>query len=274
MNPDGTVKDPWSLCSVEQVEDLKALIKTIPIGTTGVIAFIGMSQGSFQVVQAKAMDRNIFGNFEIPAGSFSTFSLLCVALWVPFYDQIFLPVVSKIRGKPTQFSSKQRMGAGILLTLVSIMVTAAVECTRRSFANNPESPVRLSALWIVPQYCLIGSAEALIAVAQSEFYIKEFPMSMWSIAASLCLVEMSIANVLATFIMNTVDDLTKRGGNKSWMSDDINDAHFDYYFWAVCVVLLLDYVYFLYCCRSYGPCKGDQPPPPALEERDPDAAVV
>lgn len=272
LNPDGTARDAWSLCTIEQVEDLKAFLRTMPIASTGVIAFIAMNQGSFQVVQAKATNRHIFGKFEIPAGSFGTFSLLCVALWVPFYDQIFLPVVSKIRGKQTQFSTKKRMGAGMLLILISMIVTAAVEGMRISRAKNPESHGKMSALWIVPQYCLLGSAEALLSVAQGEFYIKEFPKSMWSIAATLCLVEMSIAGLLTSCLMSTIDDLTKRGGGKSWISDDINEAHFDYYFWIVSAVIALDCVYFLFCCRSYGPCKEDQQPPAAIEE-DQDVVV-
>ncbi|KAJ8569834.1 hypothetical protein K7X08_006411 [Anisodus acutangulus] len=36
LNPDGSVSNPWSLCSVEHVEPLKALLRVLPMCSTGV----------------------------------------------------------------------------------------------------------------------------------------------------------------------------------------------------------------------------------------------
>lgn len=250
---EGTPKDPWSLCSVEQVEDLKALLKVIPIWSTGVIAFITINQGSFPVLQANSTNRKIISTFEIPAGSFSTFSLICLTLWVPLYDRVILPIVSKINGKPTYFGIKKRIGAGIFIAFVTMVVSALVEGIRRN------SETRISALWLLPQYCLMGVMEALIAIGQSEFYISEFPYGMWSIAASLSSFEVSMANIVSFFLMNAIDDITKREGNhQSWISSDLDKAHFDYYFWLVSGLSLLNFFYYLFCSWSYGPSKDDQ----------------
>lgn len=249
---DGTAKDPWSLCRVKQVEDLKALIKVIPIWSAGVIAFITLNQGSFSVLQANTTNRKIISNFEIPSGSFSTFSLISLALWVPFYQKVFIPLLSRINGKPTYIGTKQRIGAGIFLSIVAMVVAAIVERIRRNAAT------RISALWLLPQYCLLGIMEGLVAIGQSEFYISEFPEGMWSIAASLCSVEISMACALSGFLLNTVDDLTKRGGNhQSWVSSDLGKAHFDYYLWVVAGLSLLNFFYYLFCSWSYGPSKDE-----------------
>lgn len=259
MTKDGSSRDPWRLCTVDQVEDLKSLLKVIPIWSTGVIAFVNMSQGSFSVLQAESTDRKITTNFEIPAGSFGTFSVLCLALWIPLYDRIILPIASRIKGKPKYFSTKQRIGGGIFVSLLTVVVTALVEGIRRSHGGEENVGRRMSALWLLPQYCLMGIMEALIAVAQSEFFITELPKSMWSIATSLCSVEISVANMLASFLMTTIDDVTKRGDeHESWVSSNLDKGHFDYYFWALSGLSLLNFLYYLFCCWSYGPCRGEQ----------------
>lgn len=259
LTRDGRARDPWKLCTVDQVEDLKSLLKVIPIWSAGVIAFVNMSQGSFSVLQAESMDRKITTNFEIPAGSFGTFSLLCLALWVPFYDGIILPIASRINGKPSNLSTKQRIGGGIFVSFLAMVVTALVEGIRRSNGGQENVSRRMSALCLLPQYCLMGIMEALVAIAQSEFFIAELPKSMWSIASSLCSVEISVANVFASFLMTAIDDFTKRGdGHESWVSSNLDKGHFDYYFWVLSGLSFLNFLYYLFCCWSYGPCKDEQ----------------
>nr|GMC46716.1 protein NRT1/ PTR FAMILY 1.2-like [Ipomoea batatas] len=68
--------DPWRLCRVDQVEELKALIRVIPIWMTGAIMSINANQSSFAVLQASSMDRHIGPNLEIPAGSVTIFAFI------------------------------------------------------------------------------------------------------------------------------------------------------------------------------------------------------
>ena len=75
LNPDGSASNPWKLCSLEQVESLKALLRVLPMWSTGFMIFVALSQFS-SVLQAKTMDRHIFPHFEVPAASFSVFLML------------------------------------------------------------------------------------------------------------------------------------------------------------------------------------------------------
>ncbi|MED6212805.1 hypothetical protein PIB30_087050, partial [Stylosanthes scabra] len=75
LKPDGSPLNPWNLCTVDQVEELKALLKVIPIWTAGIMLTVNVSQGSFLVLEATSMDRHVTSNFEIPSGSFGTFMI-------------------------------------------------------------------------------------------------------------------------------------------------------------------------------------------------------
>ncbi|PHU01355.1 Protein NRT1/ PTR FAMILY 1.2 [Capsicum chinense] len=118
LNPDGEATDPWRLCTVDQVEELKALLKVVPIWLTGVVVAINISQPSFPVLQANTMDRHIGSSCEVPAASFGIFGFISTVLWIVLYDCLILPVASKLTGKPVHFSPKERMGFGLFLSLL------------------------------------------------------------------------------------------------------------------------------------------------------------
>lgn len=192
------------------------------------------------------------------------FLVISVTLWIALYDRLILPIASKIAGKPVHLSPKQRMGIGLIFSLASIVVTAIVESIRRAMSvkegcsDNPNGVVAMSAFWLVPQYCLSGLAEGFNAVGQNEFYFSEFPRSMSSIASNLIGVGMGAGNLLASIIMNAVNDFTGRGGNESWVSSYINKGHFDYYFWFLACLSFVNVIYFAVCSRAYGPGVGER----------------
>ena len=271
-NPEGALTEnrkasnPWSLCTVDQVEELKRVIKIVPIWSTGVMVSVTMSQGSFAVLQASTLDRHITTKFEIPAGSFSAFMILTVIIWIALYDRVIIPFASKIKGNPIGLSLTQKMGIGILFSSASMAAFAILEGVRRKnairegFADNPKAVLNISAVWLLPYHVFGGLAEAFNAIGQNEFYYAELPESMSSVATSLFQLGYSAANMAASFIVNLVDNLSKTAGQKSWVSSNINKGHYDYYYWLLAGLSLVNFMYYLGCCKAYGPCNssGDQ----------------
>lgn len=259
IGPDGSASNPWNLCTVEQVEELKAIVKVIPMWSTGIMMSINVSQNTFQILQANSMDRHI-GSFQVPAASFAMFVVISLALWVVVYDRVLLPLASKIRGKPVRLDVKTRMGIGLILSFMAMVVSAVVENVRRrraireGFLDNAHAVVGMSALWLIPQHCLNGLAEAFNGIGQTEFYYSEFPKSMSSIASSLFGLGMAVASLLASVILSAVDNLTSRKGKASWVSSNINRGHYDYYYWVLAVMSFVNLLYFLFCSWAYGPC--------------------
>ncbi|XP_027183538.1 protein NRT1/ PTR FAMILY 1.2-like isoform X2 [Coffea eugenioides] len=264
LTTDGKAADPWSLCTVNQVEALKSILRVIPLWSTGMIMSVTSSQGSFSVLQAKSLNRKFGPNFEMPAGSCSMFAIAGAVLWIPFYLQIILPVASRILGRPVHLSTRKRMGIGIALSFIGMIVAATVEVKRRSLAiregysDDSDAVVDMSLLWLLPQSFLIGAGVTANIVAQNEFYYSEFPRSMSSISSTLSLLGISAANLVSSFLMNAVDKLSKLGGKESWISTDINKGHYDYYYWVLAGLSVLNMIYFLICSKAYGPSKEDE----------------
>lgn len=258
ITPEGDAANPWRLCTVQQVEELKALIKVMPLWSTGIMVSINVSQSTILILQASSMDRHLTSSFDIPAASFVMFTVIALAVWIGLYDGVLLPLASKLRGKPVKIAAKNRMGIGLSLSCAAMVVSGIVEHIRRRKAiqqglqNNTNGISDMSAMWLVPQLCLNGIAEAFNSVGQNEFYYSEFPTSMSSIASCLSGLGMAVGNLLASVVLSTVDKVTRRGGNESWISNNINNGHYDNYYWLLAVMSLINSAYFLVCSWGYG----------------------
>lgn len=262
LNPDGSVSDPWSLCTVGQVESLKALLRVLPMWSTSI--FMMVSQGSFSTLQVNTMDRRLFGNFKIPAGSFNVIMIVTLSIVIPIYDRIMVPLIAKYTGQPRGFSSKVRMGVGLLLICAAKTTSAMVETRRRSvaieegFEYQPDAVIDMSALWLVPEFVLLGIAEAFFPVGQVEFFYSYFPKSMSSFAMALFTLGLAAADVVGSAVVNIVDKVTSIGGNESWLSTNINRGHLNYYYALLTFFGLINFLYFLAICWAYGPDGGEK----------------
>uniref|UniRef100_A0A7N0SWP7 Uncharacterized protein n=1 Tax=Kalanchoe fedtschenkoi TaxID=63787 RepID=A0A7N0SWP7_KALFE len=259
----GSALDPWKICTVEQVEQLKALLKVLPVWSTGIMVWLNVSQDTFRLQQANSMDRHITSTFQIPAGSFSMFVVISVITWIVLYDRVIIPLASSFWGKPVRLGVKLRMGIGLLLSCIAMVVSVIVEHVRREKAlasrRDENQVATMSAMWLIPQCAILGLSEAFNAIGQTEFYYSEMPKSMSSIAGSLCLLGASVANLLASLILSLVDHMTSRNGNISWVSSDINSGRYDSYYALLAALSFANLIYFAACSWAYGPCKADKP---------------
>ncbi|CAL1386395.1 unnamed protein product [Linum trigynum] len=264
LTQEGKPAHPWRLCSVEQVEDLKSVIRIIPIWSAGMLMSVTASQQSIQLLQLATMDRHITPKIEIPAGSFSIFLVLTLLIWVPLYDRAILPLASTLRGRPVSLPLKTRLGLGILLSSASMAALGLVESIRRARAldeglsDDPNGIVDMSAMWFLLYYVPFGVAEAFNYIGQNEFYYSELPRSMASISTTLYQMGLSVSNLVASLVLSVVDRATRGdGGGGSWVGSNINKGHYDYYYWVLAGLSLGNFVYYVACCKGYGPLKGE-----------------
>ncbi|XP_012846435.1 PREDICTED: protein NRT1/ PTR FAMILY 1.1-like [Erythranthe guttata] len=117
----------------------------------------------------------------------------------------------------------------------------------------------MSALWLLPQHCLTGLGEALNAIGQIELYYSQFPKSMASISVALFALGMAFANVVGSLIVNIVDVASKSADatKESWVSTNLNKGHYDYYYWILTLLSLVNFIYFYFCSRAFKYCDHD-----------------
>jgi peptide/histidine transporter 3/4 len=156
------------------------------------------------------------------------------------------------------------MGIGILLSTISMAALAIAESFRRTtaikegFPDNPNAELHISAMWLLPYFVLSGLAEAFNAIGQNEFFYTELPKSMSSVASTLQGLGLSAASLVSSFIVSAVRDFTKGEAQESWVSSNINKGHYDYYYWLLTILSLVNFIYYLVCSKTYGPCRQEK----------------
>uniref|UniRef100_A0A7N0VID3 Nitrate transporter n=1 Tax=Kalanchoe fedtschenkoi TaxID=63787 RepID=A0A7N0VID3_KALFE len=255
LSDEGVPNNKWRLCSIQQIEEAKCMLKIIPIWGSGIIYFISMSQqGTLTVAQAMKMDRKLGPKFKIPPGAVSIISMITVGVFIPIHDRFLIPVSRQITRLEGGITVLQRIGIGLVFSLSSTIVAGLVEAHRRETANahnftDGASP--MSVMWLAPQLILMGLAEAFNIIGQMEFYSKQFPENMKSIANSLTWATMGGANYLSSTIIMIVHATTGKHGHPAWVSNNINGGRVNYLYYIISVLGLFNMLYFLVVARRY-----------------------
>ncbi|CAN1199992.1 Protein NRT1/ PTR FAMILY 8.3 [Linum perenne] len=255
----GDFTNQWRLCTVTQVEELKILIRMFPIWATGIVfAAVYAQMSTMFVEQGMLMDATI-GSFKIPPASLSTFDVVSVIFWVPVYDALIVPIARKFTGNPRGFSELQRMGIGLLISILAMAAAALVEIKRLQLATNHSMLPSLSIFWQIPQYMLVGAAEVFTFIGQLEFFYEQSPDAMRSLCSALALLTTSLGNYLSSFILTMVAHFTTRGGElPGWIPDDLNEGHLDYFFWLLAGLSFVNMVVYVACAARYRQKKAVQ----------------
>ncbi|PKA57378.1 Nitrate transporter 1.7 [Apostasia shenzhenica] len=244
--------NPWKLCGVQTVEEVKCLLRIAPIWAAGVVFFLAVSQQwTFTVLQSLSMDRRLplagAGDLRIPAAAVSVISLMSLALFIPVYDRLLVPLLRRATGRDAGVTLLQRQGAGLLLSVVSMAVAGVVEGRRRRSGGREMSAVK----WLSPQLVLMGIAEGLNAVGQVEFYNRQFPERMQTVAGSLFYCSIAGGGYLSGALVSIVDKATGGGQRRGWLDKDLDAGRLDYFYYLIAGMGAVNLVYFLVCARFY-----------------------
>ncbi|KAJ8760029.1 hypothetical protein K2173_010885 [Erythroxylum novogranatense] len=247
----------WKLATVHRIEEIKSFIRILPIWAAGVILVSATShQSSFQIQQARTLNRHLSHSFQIPPASLSVFSILTLLAGLALYDRAFVPISRRFTGNPMGITCLQRMGIGLFLSIIGTSTAALVETKRKSVAtrynllDSPKAIIPMSVFWLVPQYCFHGLTEVFKTVGLYEFLYDQSPESMKSIAIGLFWVANSVGNYLGTLIVSLIHKYT--GHRNNWLPDrNMNRGKLDYYYWLVTGIQVINLVYYLVCAWFY-----------------------
>lgn len=193
---------------------------------------------TFTTEQAIFMNRKV-GSFEIPAGSFSTFLFITILLFTSLNERLFVPIARKFTNNIQGITSLQRIGTGLIFSMVAMVVAALIERRRRSFAVDAKT--QISAFWLVPQFFLVGAGEAFVYVGQLEFFIREAPEKMKSMSTGLFLSTISMGFFVSSLLVSLVDEVTEG----SWLRSNFNEGKLDYFYLMLAVLGLLNFLVFV-----------------------------
>lgn len=265
LKEDGPDPNPWRLCTVTQVEEVKILLKLIPIPACTIMLNLILTEFlTLSVQQAYTLNTHM-GHLKLPVTCMPVFPGLSIFLILSLYYSVFVPLSRRITGHPHGASQLQRVGIGLAVSILSVAWAGLFEMYRRNYAikHGYEASFLtampdLSAYWLLIQYCLIGIAEVFCIVGLLEFLYEEAPDAMRSIGSAYAALAGGLGCFAATILNSIIKSLTGNESKRrpSWLSQNVNTGRFDYFYWLLTVLSVINFCVFLYSAHRYKYRKG------------------
>ncbi|XP_050882334.1 protein NRT1/ PTR FAMILY 5.4 isoform X2 [Lathyrus oleraceus] len=259
---DASRKDinPWRLCSMTQVEEVKLVIRLIPIWLSCLMFTVVQSQlGTFFTKQTSTLDRSIGQHFVIPSAALQGFVGVVILFAVPVYDKVFVPFARKITGHHSGITVLQRIGVGLFLSIFTMIVSALVETRRVGVAKNhnlldnnhsKENIIPMSIWWMLPQYAILGISDAFTIVGLQELFYDQMPDAMRSLGAAAYLSIVGVGSFISNGIISVVVEVTSKVGGK-WLGSELNKAHLNYFYWVLALLSALNLCVYLWVAKGF-----------------------
>ncbi|KAI9182493.1 hypothetical protein LWI28_025900 [Acer negundo] len=243
--------NPWQLCTITQVEEVKCILRLLPVWLCTIFSPLAFTQmiGLF-IEQGAAMDTKI-SNFQIPPASMTSFDIISTTAFILLYNKLIVPLYVKlIKTEPKTPSELQRIGIGLSIAILAMLIASMVEQHRlKNASENGQETSSLSILWQTPQY--IGVAEAFLFVAQMEFFSSQIPDGLKSLGIALSMSSTAIGSYVCSMILTVVMAITTKNGEPGWVPPNLNDGHLDRFFFLCAGLIALNLVFFIICAKCY-----------------------
>nr|CAB3468266.1 unnamed protein product [Digitaria exilis] len=244
-------------CTVQEVEDVKIVLMVLPIFFSTIMLNCCLAQlSTFSVEQAATMDTRV-GSLTVPPASLPVFPVTFIILLAPVYDHVIIPFARRVTGTEMGISHLQRIGTGLVLSIVAMAVAAVVEVKRKNVAANngmldSAKPLPISFFWIAFQYLFLGSADLFTLAGLLEFFFSEAPSRMRSLATSLSWASLALGYYLSSVLVSIVNSATGHGDHRPWLQGaSLNHYHLERFYWLMCVLSTLNYLFFLFWAIRY-----------------------
>jgi peptide/histidine transporter 3/4 len=238
LDEDGSRPWTWRLCTVTQVEELKTLLRLIPIWLTSAVYFVANTQAQTTFVQQGTKTDS-----QIPAASLTSVETVCVAACVALYNSAFT--------KPGwRLTPLQLMGLGHATVVAAVAVAACTEARRLRMAEDHR---RMGIAWLLPQYVVMAVSDASLSVGQLEFFYDQSPETMKGVSTAFYFVSLSLGNLINSQLVMLVASVTAAGGRTGWFPQDLDDGHLDYYFVLVVTINMVNFAVFVALAKNYMP---------------------
>ncbi|KAL3647632.1 hypothetical protein CASFOL_008600 [Castilleja foliolosa] len=247
----GTRTNPWRLCTVTQVEEVKCILRMLPIWLCTIIYSVVFTQmASLFVEQGDVMNAYI-GKFHLPAASMSVFDICSVLLCTGIYRQLLIPLACRLSGNPKGLTELQRMGIGLIIGMLAMVAAGMTEVQRLRQVVPGKRNSEMSIFWQIPQYVLVGASEVFMYVGQLEFFNGQAPDGIKSLGSSLCMMSISLGNFVSSMLVNMVMSITAKGDEPGWIPEDLNMGRMDRFYFLIGALTAIDFAIYVMCARWY-----------------------
>ncbi|KAL2492766.1 Protein NRT1/PTR FAMILY 4.6 [Abeliophyllum distichum] len=252
-----TAGPPWLECTIRQVEEVKSVLKVLPIFMSTIMLNCCLAQlSTFSIQQAATMNTKV-GSLRIPPASLPVFPVLFIMILAPVYNHVIIPFSQKVANTEIGITHLQRIGIGLVLSIVAMAVAALVEMKRKRVAIqsglvDSTETLPITFLWVSMQYVLLGSADLFSLAGLMDFFFTEATSSMKSLATALSWVSLAMGYYLSSVLVALVNHITGTFRHTPWLhASNINQDHLEKFYWLMCILSGLNFLHYLFWAQRY-----------------------
>nr|GMC69735.1 protein NRT1/ PTR FAMILY 4.6-like [Ipomoea batatas] len=234
---------PSLYCTVKEVEEVKIVLRILPIFMSTIMLNCCLAQlSTFSVQQAAHHEHKdwLFKDSTSFSSSVFQFSLS----W-------------KTTKSEMGITHLQRIGTGLVLSIVAMAIAALVESKRKRVAMqtglvNSKEPLPITFLWVALQYLFLGSADLFSLAGLMEFFFTEAPFSMRSLATALSWASLAMGYFLSSVLVSIVNRITGTFRHTPWLyGNNLNHYHLERFYWLMCILSGLNFLHYLFWAYRY-----------------------
>ncbi|KAJ6814997.1 protein NRT1/ PTR FAMILY 4.5-like [Iris pallida] len=246
-------------CRVTHVESAKILLGMIPIFLTVLVMELCFVEFvSYSITQGLTMDPRI-GKIKATATPFLPF--LFTVLLVPVYDRLFVPLARRLTGLPAGVTPLQRVGAGVVFSILALAAGAVLEVRRKKVAEDRDmvdaflvlQVLPISFFWLSVQYFFYALSQVFAFVGLLEFFYSEAPRALRASATYLLWFSVGLGYFLSNAVVGWVNDATKNNtATGGWLVGfNLNRNHLNYFYWMLAVLSFANFLCFVFFAMCY-----------------------
>ncbi|XP_042021833.1 protein NRT1/ PTR FAMILY 5.8-like isoform X1 [Salvia splendens] len=249
----GSTRQQASDEPLKALEAAKVVLRLLPVWTMLLMfAVIFQQPATFFTKQGMTLRRNIGKSFKIPPAALQSSITISIIILMPWYNKLFIPLVQSLRRSEKGISVMERMGIGMFLSVVAMVIAALTERWRLRICQDSCEEVALSIFWLLPQYILLGISDIFTVVGMQEYFYSEVPTSMRTMGIALYTSVFGVGSFVSAILISVIEQVTSGGGGQgSWFSDDMAQARLDKYYWFLAFWSAFSLLAFLVFCKFF-----------------------
>lgn len=242
---------------IYMLENVKVVLRLLPIWITLLMFAVIFQQPTTFFTKQGAVMRRTIGSFKIPPATLQSAITLSIVLLMPLYDKMLIPVARIFTRNKKGINVMQRMGVGMVLSIMAMVIAAQVETKRLEIARREAGKpgprtgpdqAALSIFWLLPQYILLGISDVFTVVGMQEFFYSEVPLRMRTMGFALYTGVFGVGSFVSALMISIIEASTR---GHSWFPDDMNKAHLDKYYWLLALTSVLSLLVYIALCKLY-----------------------
>lgn len=244
-------------CTEKEVDEVRIVLKIFPIFMSTIMLNCCLAQlSTFSVQQAATMNTKL-GSLKVPPASLPVFPVIFIMTLAPLYNHVIIPVARKTTKTEMGITHLQRIGTGLVLSIVAMAAAAPVEIKRKRVAVdsgllNSSEPLPITFLWVALQYLFLGSADLFTLAGMMEFFFTEAPISMRSLATSLSWASLAMGYYFSSVLVSIINNVTGAYRHKPWLfGSNLNHYHLERFYWLMCILSGLNFLHYLFWAKRY-----------------------